>query len=191
MTTHTGVTGRALTRALQSLSASTTLTVTVMGIRYQGERLCSPFLTHQNVTVGPHRDSPYGVLITNERYTIHVSTHRTSVALRAPAPASGMTWHTAAVPLAAVYAVTARLEAIAPGLTMAIREQLEGTPAGAAPGALATVSVLLPVLLEYDHLGRPVYAEPAPEPAGDVPAGITEAAFSPEDDPPAPAEDAA
>lgn len=174
-TTFNAVTGRSLVRALESLSASTRLTVTVGRVQYQATGLCSPYLSHQVVTVAPASHSAgRGVTLQNERFTITTINDQPSVP-------EGHERHTALVPTSAILAACERLARIVPGLAAELRSQLSA--------ALVAVSILMPRLIGWDEDGRPVYAEPAPEPAGDVPAGITEACFSPDDESPAPADD--
>ncbi len=204
MTTHSGVTGRALTRALASLSASTSLTISVGGVRYEGERLCSPYLSHQSVSVRVgDADAPLlGVLLENERFTVYAVGPLNGAAAHQPAPPAGMVWHEAALPAAMISAVTERLADITPGLADEVRRQmrqgddhLPGNPRPARESILVRAAVALPILLGFAEDGRPVYAaRPEPEPEQDTPAdlllaGITEATFSPDDKPPAPADD--
>ena len=182
MVTHTAVAGRAVARALASLSASTSLTVTVGGVAYRGGRLCSPFASHQNVAVTGAPHAIRGVLLENGRYTVHAIQAWSGIQ-PPPAPA-GMEWHTVAAIAAPVMDACSRLAAIAPGLGWALNQELKS-----AIGAhLLHVSVLLPALVGWERDGTPIYAE-RPEPEPDELAGITEARFSPEDEPPAPADD--
>lgn len=197
--THSGVTGRALTRALQSLSDSTSLTVQVGGVEYRGERLRSPYLSHQSVSLSVDPTAPLlGIVLSNERFTVYAVGPLSGAIAHHPAPPAGMVWHEAAIPAALVRAVAGRLGALAPGLDDAVRGQLVVAlprPLGErhAPireSVLVRAAVAMPILLGYDESGRPLFAEvPEPEPEPDPLAGITEATFDPADEPPAPADD--
>ena len=174
MTTFNGVTGRALSRALQSLSQSTSLTVTVNEVTYRGERLCSPLISHRTVDVRPALtvDVAGVVTLANEKMSVSVA-HRLS-----PPPGyapTGTEWHIAILPISAILAATVRLAAIVPGLDQEIRSAL------VRPGAPAIVSVgvLLPVVTGWTEDGHPVYAEQAVTDS-DAYYGIIEASFDPD-----------
>ncbi len=200
MITHTGVTGRAFTRALASLSDSTSLTVSVGGIEYHGERLRSPHLSHQLVTVSGSASAPLlGMTLANERYTVYAVGPLPESVSDFPAPPAGMAWHEAALPASLIRAVAGRLGAITPGLDDAVQQALvvqlpRSIGERYAPrveSVLVRAAVALPIITGFDEDGRPVFVEiPEPEPdaLADL-AGITEATFNPEDEPPAPADD--
>lgn len=201
MITFNGVTGRALTSALESLSESTRLTVQVGGVEYHGERLRSPHLTHQTATVSVSPDAPAsGVLLSNGRYTVYAIGPAIPPAEHRPDPPAGYVWSQGHTLASEVLGVVGRLADIAPGLAAACRRALvQVTPASSRSGAparhsvLATVYVAMRELAGWDEDGRPVFVEvPETEPEPDTLmalAGITEATFSPEDEPPVPADD--
>lgn len=171
------VTGRALTRALESLSMSTSLTVSVGGVDWRADRLNSAYLTHQTVSVAARTEPlpPRAVLLDNGHYTV-VAGPRAGLDLP-PAPA-GMAWHEAVIPAHAVHGVAGRVAALVPGLAAQVRAllaDLGGTP-------LVTIAVLLREVVAWEGR-RPVFAELAAEDAASELAGIQEAS-SPDDEPP-------
>lgn len=181
LATFNAVTARALSRALRSLSDSSSLSVSAGALEWRADRLNSPYLSHQTVGVAMSdahiTRSSYavpGVTLTNGRYTVHA--RPLGLSETPPAPA-GMEWHEALVPQAVISGALTRLAAIAPGLDAEVRAALGNR---AAP--LVTAAVLLPAVAGWTEDGRPVYAEPESEPAADEPPpGIQEAYVTPDD----------
>ena len=91
---YTAVTGRALSRALQSLSDSTSLTVSVESLDWRADGLNSPYLSHQQITLSIRTEPlpPRLVLLTNGAHTVAVGPR--GLDALPPAPA-GMEWREA------------------------------------------------------------------------------------------------
>lgn len=181
---YNAVTGRALSRALDSLSMSSALTISLGALEWRADGLNSPYLTHQNITLSI-RDEPLPhrlMLITNGNHTVAVAPR---VYNARPAAPAGHEWREAVGLAAPWFGVAGRVAALVPGLAAEVRAllaDLGGTP-------LVTAAVLLREVMAWEPDGSPVYAELPAEDA--PPAGIQEAAFSPDDEPPSPVEDAA